>query len=66
VLFRYESSGYDETSFRKSNISSPFNKSSRGGFQQHIQQQQQQHESREQQSTIESGPTFHESMERFR
>ena len=71
LLFpRYESSGYDDGSFRKAYTSSPFN-SSRPLFQQQVQQQQvqqqqQQHSETTQKSTIESGPSFHESMERFK
>lgn len=79
--FRYESSGYDEASFRKVYHSSPYPKkfsTPKQSFQSHHQthitqeignqsqqttssQQQQQ-----QQNTIESGPSFNESLERFR
>lgn len=61
-FYRYESSGYEDGSFRKGYTSSPFNTS------RPIFQQQQQNFATEQQerSTIESGPSFHESMERFR
>lgn len=52
----YESSGYDEASFRKVYTSSPY-----------VQQgQQQQQDQQQQQNTIESGPSFNESLERFR
>ena len=70
--FRYESSGYDEASFRKVYHSSPLPKKFSGASASHSpltvtqivggqsqQQQQQQH-------TIESGPSFNESLERFR
>ena len=68
--FRYESSGYDEASFRKVYHSSPLPKKFSGASSSspltvtqivggQSQQQQQQH-------TIESGPSFNESLERFR
>merc|ERR1712088_322703 len=67
----YESSGYDEASFRR--VYSPYQKLPPQQFQQPHQQQQQQHQQQQQQSfrteeqhTIESGPSFNESLERFR
>ena len=86
-LFRYESSGYDESSFRKVYHSSPHQKKFSSTTsnpsmmhrveehqiqeqQQQQQQQQQQHyqeqHQQEQKNTIESGPSFNESLERFR
>lgn len=64
LLSRYESSGYDEASFRKVYHSSPM-----------MYQQSQTQKStakitvqgdQQQQHTIESGPSFNESLERFR
>lgn len=62
----YESSGYDEASFRR--VYSPYQKLPPQQFQQPHQQQQQQQQSfrTEEQHTIESGPSFNESLERFR
>merc|ERR1719192_216997 len=65
----YESSGYDEASFRR--VYSPYQKLPPQQFQQpHQQQQQHQQQQRvvrtEEQHTIESGPSFNESLERFR
>ena len=82
--FRYESSGYDEASFRKVYHSSPYPKkfsTPKQSFQSHHQshitqeignnQSQQtttssQSQQQQQQNTIESGPSFNESLERFR
>ena len=67
LTYRYESSGYDEASFRR--VYSPYQKLPPQQFQQpHQQQQQQQQQSfrTEEQHTIESGPSFNESLERFR
>jgi hypothetical protein len=82
--FRYESSGYDEASFRKVYHSSPYPKkfstpkqSFQSHHQSHITQEignqsqqttssQQQQQQQQQQNTIESGPSFNESLERFR
>ena len=71
LTYRYESSGYDEASFRR--VYSPYQKLPPQQFQQPHQQQQQQHQQQQQQSfrteeqhTIESGPSFNESLERFR
>ena len=77
--FRYESSGYDEASFRKVYHSSPYPKkfstpkqSFQSHHQSHItqeignQSQQTTSSQQQQQNTIESGPSFNESLERFR
>merc|ERR1712088_952452 len=58
----YESSGYDEASFRR--VYSPYQKLPPQQFQQPHQQQQSFRT--EEQHTIESGPSFNESLERFR
>jgi len=75
----YESSGYDEASFRKVYHSSPYPKklsTPKQSFQQQHFTSQQQHQvvgdshqqqtQQQQQHTIESGPSFNESLERFR
>jgi len=75
----YESSGYDEASFRKVYHSSPYPKKlsnpNKSQFQPASSPHQQsftsqsQHqigEEQQQQNTIESGPSFNESLERFR
>jgi len=75
----YESSGYDEASFRKVYHSSPYPKklsTPKQSFQQQSFTSQQQHQvmgdhhhqqaQQTQQHTIESGPSFNESLERFR
>merc|ERR1719225_2408037 len=75
----YESSGYDEASFRKVYHSSPYPKklsTPKQSFQQPHFTSQQQHQvvgdnhqqqtQQQQQHTIESGPSFNESLERFR
>ena len=69
--YRYESSGYDDTSFRKYSSSpyrptlysshSPNMSGQESETQQQAQQQQQQ-----QQHEIVCGPSFNESLERFR
>merc|ERR1719273_1590728 len=73
-----EQSGYDEASFRKVYHSSPYPKkfsTPKQSFQSHHQshitqeignQSQQTTSSQQQQNTIESGPSFNESLERFR
>ena len=79
LLFRYESSGYDEANFRKVYHSSPYPKklsnqkqSFQSLHQSHITQeiggsnQSQASNQQQQQHTIESGPSFNESLERFR
>jgi len=78
---RYESSGYEDASFRKVYHSSPYPKKLSTPKQSFLQQQQhftsqQQHQvvgdgntqqtQQQQQHTIESGPSFNESLERFR
>jgi len=76
----YESSGYDEASFRKVYHSSPYPKkfsTPKQSFQSHHQshitqeignqsQQTTSSQQQQQQNTIESGPSFNESLERFR
>jgi hypothetical protein len=77
----YESSGYDEASFRKVYHSSPYPKkfsTPKQSFQSHHQshitqeignnqsQQTTTSSQKQQQNTIESGPSFNESLERFR
>ena len=71
--FRYESSGYDEASFRKVYHSSPLPKKFSGASASHspltvtqIVGGQSQQQQQQQQHTIESGPSFNESLERFR
>merc|ERR1711963_91188 len=64
----YESSGYDETSFRKVYHSSPYQKkfSSTSSQQNQSMMHRVEQQEQQQQHTIESGPSFNESLERFR
>jgi talin len=57
----YESSGYDESSFRKVYHSSPYPRKAS-----QVSQRLSEEEENVQQHTIESGPSFNESLERFR
>jgi hypothetical protein len=61
----YESSGFDEANIRR-NVYSPYLKHQSQQHQQQQQQQQQRVVRTEEQHTIESGPSFNESLERFR
>ena len=69
VFYRYESSGYDDTSFRKYS-SSPYRPTLYSSQSPNMSGQESetttQHHSQQQQHEIVCGPSFNESLERFR